>query len=937
MDRTERQTRDELINAMLESAGWKRDDRTSLQCEVPIEKIAERGVPNGSQGLIARDRGALHWQADPSGICDYCLYDDAGNILAVIEAKKFSRNAREGEEQLRQYLEAIARVQSFMPFGFLTNGRHVFFWDYGYANPRMVAGFFRREDLMRLLRIRKEGLSLDSIAINTDIVNRPYQHEAVRRVAERFTEGHRRALLVMATGTGKTRTTMALIDLFLRSNQGRHVLFLADRDTLVEQALTDGFKAFLPDEPRDRIHTWRIDTTKRLFVATEQTLLLCYKKFSPGFFDLIIYDEAHRSIFNRQSEVVDYFDARMIGLTATPDDFIDRDTFRVFGCQNSTPTFLYDYPQAVTEKYLADFSVYRAQTGFQRNGIRGASLTEEDRNALVARGIDPDSINYDGTELEDTVSNRDTLRKQWEEIMEACLKDQSGQLPGKTIIFAMTQKHANRLRDVFEEMYPMHQRVVQVITSSTERVHDGTYGDGLISQFKKNEKPRIAISVDMLDTGVDVPEVVNLVFMKPVQSHIKLWQMIGRGTRSNETCKYHHRLPDGRKTEFRILDFWQNDFNREPVSRSPQNLPILVALFNTRLQLAEATMADASGETHRQAVTDLRALVNRIPTETYSIRKVLDDVEEAWRDDFWIFLNTSKFEFLRNRVGPLLRFVADVDVAAETFTHKIERLRLQLLRGTPSPDTIESIADDVSRLPPFVLEVASLKPSVHLCLSRSYTTSHLPALRQAVTDLAKHMKDRRARPSAFLDLDLPDYIATRGLLSIGDGGEQIYVEEYRQRIENRILALVENNAALDAIRNGQPVEPEQLVELERLLRHKLGDGELHVNPENIRKAYGIRVDNFLAFLGHVLDLESMPDYRSAIGTSFEKFIAAHNFNADQIRFLRAVQEVFMQKHSFAAADLYEPPLDVFGRNAPDRYFTESEVGELLKLTESLAA
>ncbi len=328
-------------------------------------------------------------------------------------------------------------------------------------------------------------------------------------------------------------------------------------------------------------------------------MALCYAKFSPGFFDLIIFDEAHRSLFKRFTEVIEYFDARMIGLTATPANFIDRDTFRLFGCDANVPTFLYDYQQAVKERFLVDFSLYQAHTGFQRKGIKGVDLSEEDRNALIEQGIDPDGLDYAGTDIEVAVSNKDTLRKQWEEIMENCLKDQSGQLPGKTIVFAMTKKHAHRIAEVFEEMYPQHVGVVQVITSTTERVRDGSYGDGLITKFKKNNLPRIAISVDMLDTGIDVPEVVNLVFMKPVQSRIKLWQMIGRGTRNQQACKYLDRLPDGKKTEFKIIDFWQNDFNKKADDKPPIDMPVLVSVFNTRLKILECHLPDHTAEAFR--------------------------------------------------------------------------------------------------------------------------------------------------------------------------------------------------------------------------------------------------------------------------------------------------------------------------------------------------
>src|SRR6266513_1131968 len=477
---TESETRYTLINPQLQAAGWRLADRSLVRFEIPVDG----------------------YDAEPwNGVTDYCLYDPSGNVMAVVEAKRCSRNAREADEQLRHYVTEIAKKQPFAPFGFMANGHDIWFWEVGLANPRLIAGFFTPADLQRLKFLRQNRQPLEATPINNSIVDRSYQHEAIRRVAEAFAANKRRALLVMATGTGKTRTAMAVIDVFLRAHQAQNVLFLADRDALVDQTLTDGFKAHLPHEPRDRIYTHQIDKTKRLFVATEQTLALCYAKFSPGFFDIIIFDEAHRSLFKRFTEVIEYFDARMIGLTATPANFIDRDTFRLFDCANQTPTYLYTFKQAVDEKHLVDFSVYKAQTRFQRKGIKGVDLSEEDWNALIDQGIDPDTIDYEGTDIEIDVSNKDTLRKQWEEIMEVCLKDQSGQLPGKTIVFAMTKKHAHRISEVFEEMYPQHVGLAQVITSTTERVRDGSYGDGLINKFKKNSLPRIAISVDMLDTG----------------------------------------------------------------------------------------------------------------------------------------------------------------------------------------------------------------------------------------------------------------------------------------------------------------------------------------------------------------------------------------------------------------------------------------------------
>jgi type I restriction enzyme R subunit len=443
-----------MIDPQLEHAAWYLRDHSRVRVEIPVDG----------------------YDAEPwNGISDYTLYRENGEVLAVVEAKRTSVDVRLAEAQLTHYVTEIEKHQSCRPFGFLANGYNIYFVDVGVSAKREVFGFFTREDLENLLYIRQNAKPLSSVEINNKIVDRAYQHEAIRRVCEAFeipsrrldgemseplnkpfdsaqdkplgrSGGKRNALIVMATGTGKTRTTMGLIDVFMRSNQARKVLFVADRDELVRQAKTDGFEAYLPQEPCTRIRSWDIDTTQRLYAVTLQTLSNIFEQFSPAFFDLIVFDEVHRSIFNKFNEVLEYFDGRQIGLTATPANYINRDTFLAFDCTDGKPTYLYTYEQAIEEAYLVDYNLYSARTKFQRQGIHGVDLTEEERNALIEKGLDPDDINYEGTELEREVSNRDTLRKQWEEIMEVCKKDSSGQLPGKTIVFAITQEHALRLQ-----------------------------------------------------------------------------------------------------------------------------------------------------------------------------------------------------------------------------------------------------------------------------------------------------------------------------------------------------------------------------------------------------------------------------------------------------------------------------------------------------------
>lgn len=925
--RTEQETRSRFIDQQLEQAGWRLDDRTQIRREVlAAHAVAEPKPPEYKAGA-------------EGGITDNCMYDSDGTVLAVNECKRTCRSAREGEEQLHLYVDAIAAQQNYSPFGFMSNGLETWFWEVGIAHPRPVSGFFSRDDLRRLRFIRENCRPLAAEALDRSIVDRPYQHEAIRRVAEAFMAGKRRALVVMATGTGKTRTAMGLVDLFLRTSWAQRILFVADRDALVQQALTDGFQRHLPHEPRVRILTGNSDPDKRLFVATLQTMARCFERFSPGFFDLIVFDEAHRSIFNRFNEVLEYFDARMIGLTATPANFIDRDTFRVFGCANQTPTFLYTFEQAVADKRLVNFRLYQAQTQFQREGIKGAKLSEEDQASLIQQGIDPDGVDYSGTEIEAKVSNRDTLRKQWEEIMANGICDRGGHLLGKTIVFAMTKKHAERIRDVFEEMFPDQVGMLQLVHHGMERVHDGPWGEGLITRFKRQDKPRIAVSVDMLDTGVDVPEVVNLVFMKPVQSRIKLWQMIGRGTRNQEACRYYDRLPKGQKDEFLVIDFWQNDFGKSADRPVAPEVPVLLRLFNLRVEVLEATSGQRDGAAHRQALANLRAMLGRVRTDSFLVRKVWGEICAAWEEAFWTLLNAEKLEFLRLKVAPVMRLVADVDVPAEMFTLKVEKLGLQILKKAPATDLLQSIFEDVSRLPRTVLENPAKAASVKLATAVDLAEARPDQLQKLIDDLAEEMKNKR-RLVSFLKIDLPDYIAGKSHVLIGPSGQPVHVEEYRKRVEARILAIAETHPALVAIREGREPAADDLLALERVLHQTLESADVQLTDKTARQAFGVALDNrsgFLGFVRHVLDLDAIPDYAEVVAAEFQEHVARHNYTGDQIRFLRAVQDVFLAKRRLAEADLYEAPLTHFGRNAVEKYFTPDEIKEIVALAEHVVA
>lgn len=922
---SEDRTRKELIDPQLERAGWYLRDHSKVKEEIPVDG----------------------YDAEPyNGVTDYTLYRENGEVLAVVEAKKTVVDVRLAQAQLEYYVKEIEKHQSFRPFGFLANGLEIHFVDVGHAPKREVFGFFTREDLENLLYIRQNAKPLSAVEIDTKIVDplrglrRSYQHEAIRRVGEAFANGERKALIVMATGTGKTRTTMGLIDVFMRSNpsialrasQARRILFVADRDALVDQAKEDGFEKFIPAEPCTRLRTYDLDTTKRLYAVTLQTLSNIFEQFSPAFFDLIVFDEVHRSIYNKFNEVLEYFDARQVGLTATPANYINRDTFLAFDCTDGKPTYLYTYEQAIEDKYLVDYELYAARTKFQRQGIHGVDLTEEERNALIEKGLDPDDIDYEGTELEKEVSNRDTLRKQWEEIWDVCRKDSSGQLPGKTILFAMTQDHALRLQDVFYEMYPQFPDLAKVIT------HKSEYRGTLVEAFKKKDFPRIAISVDMLDTGIDVPEVVNLVFMKPVQSPIKLQQMIGRGTRVQAACRNLALLPNFEKKDFLIIDFWENNFSRDAKEVIDQSTPVLVTIFNTRLKLLETYLKDQKDPDCKQVIADLRGQIQQIPTDSFTIRKHMPEIEEAWTDAFWDYLIPSKIEFLKLKVAPHLRLVPGVDVAAATFISKVERLKLKKrekdLTGLGDlSGLIGTIVEDAQSLRDTILSDGEIKAK-SMCVPEKlveFSNNELNLLRDV---LAPRMKNK-ARYDTFLELDLVDSIAISGYILLTKSGEKMYVAEYRRLVEQRILALVANHPTIKAIQNGEKIDDWQLLELERTLTKELGEGDLEVTPENLKKVFAHTADSFLGLVRQVLDMQYLPDYKDVVVRQFETYVTQHNYNADQIRFLRAVQSVFLQKRHLETADLYEPPLDMFGADAVERWFTEKEVEDVVEFANKL--
>jgi type I restriction enzyme R subunit len=437
-----------------------------------------------------------------------------------------------------------------------------------------------------------------------------------------------------------------------------------------------------------------------------------------------------------------------------------------------------------------------------------------------------------------------------------------------------------------------------------------------------------------------VPEVTTLVFMKPVQSRIKLWQMIGRGTRNQEACKFLNRLPNGEKKDFLIIDFWQNDFGKQIDAPQPAELPLLTRLFNTRLDILAATLNKRDDPANAQAIVDCRAMLARLPADSFLIRKMWPEIEQAWTDDFWSLITADRLNFLRLKIAPVLRFVPDVDVAAETFTNKVERLALAKLTGAAPPDLLTSIAEDVSRLTQETRERPENRAAADLVLSTDLANADRAQLTEIIRKLAPEMKNKRRVDGGFVRIDLPDFIAAGNEIIIGETGTPVHVEEYRKRVDQRILSITDTHPALVALREGREPSSEQLIDLERVLHNGLAAPDIAFSDKIARQVYGLKWDMRVGFLGlvrHVLSLDAIPDYAAVVAHAFEEHITSHRYTGDQIRFLRAVQEVFLTNRQLTEADLYDAPaLQAFGRNAVERLFGEAGVRELVELTKELA-
>lgn len=901
---SEAKTRQEIIDKRLAKAGWNVDNPSQVTAELNIWV----GLPEGVEEPQHEHQGFQY--------ADYVLLGDDGYPLAVVEAKKTSKDARIGQEQARQYAENIRKNSGKdMPFVYYTNGHDIYFWDTEKYPPRKVYGFPTKKDLERMLFLRKNEKPLSQELINRDIAGRPYQIEAIRSVYEGLDKGKRKALLVMATGTGKTRTCVAMLDVLMRTNRVQKTLFLVDRIALRNQAL-DAFKEFLPNAPIwPKIGEHEIATDRRVYTATYPTMLNIIEDencpLSPHFFDMIVADESHRSIYNVYKNIFDYFDAIQLGLTATPKDAVEHNTFGLFDCEDGIPTFAYSYEEAINNKppYLCDYEVLRLRSKFQKEGIRKTNITLAEQQKLLADGKEPAEINFEGTDIEKKVTNKGTNALIVQEFMEECIKDESGTLPGKSIFFAMTMKHARRLQEVFDDLYPEHKgNIAKVIVSDDPRV----YGKGgLLDQFINKNFPRIAISVDMLDTGIDVRELVNLVFAKPVFSYTKFWQMIGRGTRLLEPGKIKPWCKE--KDKFLIIDCWDNFeyFQMNPTGKVEKpSKPIPVRLFETRLEKMNAAESKGYDVIVQNTIKKLREDIAALPPNNVVILDAKSKLEKLG-DTFWQKLNDDKKLFLEKEIAPLMRTRTGEDFKAMAFELKVIHYSIAKLESKGEPDTKlsaigEAIIEMVSDLPLTVNVVAKETDLIEEVLENNYLAKAdedgLENLIQRIAPLMKY-REEEIKPDQ-IKLDLKDLTKDKEYIKFGPAHERLTIQKYREKVEALIKKLEDENEILGKIKRGENINQEEVEEL----ADTLAKYEPYPTEENLQKAYDARKVKFLDLIKYIMGISGLITFSERVSESFAEFIAEHNtLTAKQIQFLQTLQTFIIENGELTKKDLVREP------------------------------
>lgn len=902
----EAKTRALLIDTMLVKAGWDLNNTDQITLEFEVD------FPSNPSG---------------KGRADYVLWGDNGQPLAVIEAKKSGTTSLQaGREQARLYADALEKMGYQRPVIFYTNGYETFIWDDAQYNTyRPVYGFYRKDSLEYLIYQRQYRVpNLEQNNPDTKIADRPYQIEAIKTVAAHFQNQRRKALIIQATGTGKTRVAIATAELMLRTGWAKRVLFLCDRKELRKQA-DDAFKTNLPSEPRCVIgDTNEIDQSARIYIATYPGMMNRFAQLDVGFFDLIIADESHRSIYNKYHDLFEFFDALQIGLTATPVRFISRNTFSMFGCETTDPTFEFGLEAAINNDppYLVPFRAKDLTTEFLREGIRYQDLNDDQKRQLEEDlGVEEaQRTTIAGKDIGRKIFSEETDRIILENLMNNGIKDETGSLVGKTIIFAQRQDHAEHLEKVFCKLYPQHgAKVCKVIHNKIPKV------ETLIEEFKKADNQfRIAISVDMLDTGIDVPQVVNLVFAKPVKSWVKFWQMIGRGTR---LCKNLFG-PGKDKTEFLIFDHYGNFDYFEQAYQEPDDnggKSLLQTTFEARLEMAKAALAANNAPAFDTAINLMKADINDLPESSIAVQRELRNVHQLQQTDQLKTFNASTRHLLEFTIAPLM----SARVLKDKHATQLDKLmaiiqRCWVEQATCFDDGRDQLLAEIDRLAVNIQAVRQKDELINEVRSAEFwQDANIEKLEKARTGLRGIMKYRQ---STLVDpYATPSTRTQDGDIQEKDSQFSIAGETealiYRRRVKSILDTMIDANPILQKIKQGEVIAEAELNSLtSTILTSHPG-----VNLGVLNQFYGRTAAQLYITLRELIGLDA-----KAVEEHFKAFLIAHpELTAKQVQFMNLLKNYIAEHGSITVEKLYEPPFDSVSHEGIDGVFKPNDVDNLI--------
>lgn len=897
----EKTTRKLFIDEDLKKLGWQFDG-VMVQEEYPVHNMGDK---------------------HSDGFVDYVLFGKDHKPLAVVEAKKTSKDPNIGKQQAKDYADCLEREYNQRPFIFYTNGFDCNFWDDLQAAPRRVSMVFSQGDLQKLLDRRALREDINSIQINKEITGRDYQMAAIKSVVKSANEGFRKFLLVMATGTGKTRTVISLTDVFARANYATNILFLTDRIQLVKQAYSN-YKEHLESMSLCNMLDYKsreADKNARIVFSTYPTILNAIdtdktedgeRLYTPAHFDLIIIDEAHRSIFKKYRAIFEYFDAYLIGLTATPREEVERSTFDFFELEHGNPTYNYTYEEAIKAGYLVDYYPVENSTTFIDKGIHFDDLCEEDRKAIEAQYREEGTSDFEEappSDINKFVFNKDTVKKVIEELMENGIKTDAGDKLGKTIIFAYNKKHAQFIVDTFDEMYPHLKGGF-----CARIVFDDSKVEQTIADFEKpDQNPFIAVSVDMLDTGVDVPEVVNLVFFKKVMSKIKFNQMIGRGTRlcpELSCCDGKNGIYEGKKY-FYIFDWLRNfEFfrvNKDGVKGS-ESVSLTESIFNRRVELIkELQAAEYQTPEFEKYRNELVCMVNRqireLNVNLTAVHLQKKHVLKFQDINAFKNLEDSDVEALKKHVAALV-YMDEFDIYAKGFdnlVYGIEVLKCQKKNYSKQQEQIVNDANILLKKKANIEQVKAQIPLLTRIVDESYYPSasilDLEDMRIKIRELIKFLVESKKKPIRYVD-----YIDTT--LSEGEG-TPVYTannfEAYQKKVNSYITEHLDDEAIIK-LRNNVRLTQDDYNKLNDVFTKELGTSEQF---EKISDGKPLGV-----FVRSIAKMD-----RKAISELFADFISEFNLNIKQIEFVKVIIENIIEQGEINLERLGDgkPPFDRPGK------------------------